>query len=78
MHEGVMVILYNHFKNITNHLNITEVFASDEELEDSDDDDGEGYDTEIDIKDDPHIARSSKRRRKIGQEDQSKGSVKRK
>lgn len=78
MHEGLMVILYNHIKNTIVHLNITKVSESDKELEDSEDDDGEGYDTEVDVEDQPHITGSSKRRRKIGQEDQSKGSTRRK
>ncbi|XP_057852043.2 uncharacterized protein LOC131062409 [Cryptomeria japonica] len=59
-------------------LNIVEVYESDEELDDSDDDDGEGYETEADVEDEPHITGSSKQRRKKGQEDQIKGLARRK
>lgn len=78
LHEGLMVVLYNHIKNTTIQLNIVEVSESDEELDDLDDDDGEGYDTEADVEVDPHNNRSSKHKRKTGQEDQGKGSFRRK
>ncbi|XP_057832882.2 intracellular protein transport protein USO1-like [Cryptomeria japonica] len=77
IHEGLIVILYNHIKNTTIHLNIVEVSELQEELKElDDDDDGEGYDTEADVEDDPQITRSSKRRRKTRKENQRKGSAK--
>ncbi|XP_059076436.1 uncharacterized protein LOC131875780 [Cryptomeria japonica] len=78
MHEGLMVVLYNHIKNTTVQLNIVEVSDSNEELDESDDDDGEGYDIEVEVEDDPHIPGWSKQKMKTGQEDQGKGSVRRK
>lgn len=78
MHEGLMVVLYNHIKNNTAQLNIVEVSKSNEELDDLDDDDGEGYNKKANVEEDPHILGSSKRKRKTGQEDQGKGSAKRK
>lgn len=78
MHEGLMVILYNHIKNTTVHLNIAEVSKSEEDLDDSDNEDGDGYDMEAEAEDDPQIAWSSKRKRKTMHELQNKGSTKRK
>lgn len=63
MHESLIVILHNHIKNTTIHLNITEIYESEEVLKDSDDDDGEGYDVKADAEDDPQIVASRKRRR---------------
>lgn len=73
-----MVILYNHIKNTTVHLNIAKVSESKEDLDDSDDEEGEGYDTVAEAEDDSQITGSSKKKRKIGHEQQNKGSAKRK
>lgn len=78
MHEGLMVIMYNHINNTMVQLNIVDISKSDEELDKSDDDDGEGYDIEAEVEDDPHISKSSKQKRKIGKEEQGKGLAKRK
>lgn len=66
LHECLMVVLYNHIKNTTIQLSISEVFESEEDLGDLDDDDIEGYDIEVDAEVDPHITESRKRKRKIG------------